>query len=223
MIYSFMGWLMEEILTLIEDHKFVNRGFLIGPICPIYGYGCLLLIFLLQKYLSDPIILFLMAILICSSLEYVTSFVMEKIFNARWWDYNNRKFNVNGRICLETMIPFGFLGCLILYVVNPFLTENILRMTPLWIEIIAVILLIIYIVDNIVSFIIIKSFRNEIKKAQRDQTEEITKKIREVLTNRGRLHRRLINAFPEIKTSKEVLLEVRKKVDQKIKKLNKKS
>ena len=223
MIYSFMGWLMEEILTLIEDHKFVNRGFLIGPICPIYGYGCLLLIFLLQKYLSDPIILFLMAILICSSLEYVTSFVMEKIFNARWWDYNNRKFNVNGRICLETMIPFGFLGCLILYVVNPFLTENILRITPLWIEIIAVILLIIYIVDNIVSFIIIKSFRNEIKKAQRDQTEEITKKIREVLTNRGRLHRRLINAFPEIKTSKEVLLEVRKKVDQKIKKLNKKS
>ena len=80
MIYAFCGWLMEVIVTIIHDHKLVNRGFLIGPYCPIYGYGFLLLYFLLNRYLSDPLILFIMAILICSILEYLTSLILEKIF-----------------------------------------------------------------------------------------------------------------------------------------------
>ncbi len=219
MMYSFMGWLMEEILTLIEDHKFVNRGFLIGPYCPIYGYGCLLIILLLQKYMSDPIVLFFMSILICSVLEYMTSFLMEKFFNARWWDYNNRRFNINGRICLETMIPFGILGCFILYIVNPFYIKLLSSIPTIWLEVIAGILLVIYLVDNIISFVVIKSFKNEIKKANRDQTEEITKRIKKILKERGVLYRRLLNAFPQIKTSKEVLIDIQKKLDEKIRNL----
>ena len=109
MTYAFLGWLMEVTLGLIQSKKFVNRGFLIGPYCPIYGFGGLLITFLLQKYVNDPIVLFFMALIICGILEYVTSYLMEKIFHARWWDYSNKKYNINGRVCLDTIIPFGLL------------------------------------------------------------------------------------------------------------------
>ena len=100
-IYSFMGWLMEIIDNIIVKHKIVNRGFLLGPYCPIYGFGCLSLIFFLSNYKSDPIILFFMAIVICSILEYSTSYIMEKLFKLRWWDYTDKKFNINGRNDIE--------------------------------------------------------------------------------------------------------------------------
>ena len=119
--YSFIGWLMEVIIKLIQYKRLINRGFLIGPYCPIYGWGGILISLLLQKYVDDPLALFLFTIFICSILEYYTSYFMEKLFNARWWDYSSKKFNVNGRICLDTMIPFGLLGMLIMYVINPFL------------------------------------------------------------------------------------------------------
>ncbi len=218
MIYSFMGWLMEVIVTIVGDHKLVNRGFLIGPYCPIYGHGCLLLYFLLRKYLKEPIILFFMAILICSILEYFTSYILEKIFHARWWDYSNRKFNINGRICLETMIPFGILGCLILYIVNPFFMKIISNIPPLLLNIIAIVLFIIYLADNIVSFIIIKGFKGELKKVEKDQTEEISKKVKKILTNKGILQRRLVKAFPHLKTSREALMDLQKKIEEKINK-----
>ena len=124
-IYSFLGWLMEVLCSLVEQKKFVNRGFLIGPICPIYGYGVLAIIFLIGKDTSDILGVFLKAILICSLLEYFTSYFMEKIFKARWWDYSKRKFNINGRICLETMLPFGILGCAVVYLLHPLVVRFI--------------------------------------------------------------------------------------------------
>ena len=99
-IYSFLGWCIESIYCMIEQRKVVSRGFLIGPYCPIYGWGALIMIFTLQRYLNDPIVLFVMGALVASVIEYITSLVMEKIFHARWWDYSHMKFNVNGRICL---------------------------------------------------------------------------------------------------------------------------
>ena len=99
-IYATAGWIMESTMISIQNKKFVNRGFLIGPVCPIYGYGVVLVSVLLKKYQNDLIITFFMSIIICGILEYFTSFFMEKIFNARWWDYSKRKFNINGRVCL---------------------------------------------------------------------------------------------------------------------------
>ena len=106
LIYSIGGWLLEVSCKLVEKKKFINRGFLIGPYCPIYGTGAVIMTILLKKYIDDPITLFIMAMLTCSILEYITSYVMEKLFNARWWDYSTYRFNINGRICLETTIPF---------------------------------------------------------------------------------------------------------------------
>ena len=104
-IYAMIGWFIEIINGLIQTKKFVNRGFLIGPYCPIYGVGGILITLLLSKYYDDPIVLFFMGIAVCGILEYLTSYIMEKFFKARWWDYSKRKFNINGRICLETIIP----------------------------------------------------------------------------------------------------------------------
>lgn len=221
-IYAFLGWLMEVTFAFINFHKFINRGFLIGPICPIYGYGCMLIIVLLNRFKNEPLTLFFMAILICSLLEYITSFVMEKIFKARWWDYSNKKFNLNGRICLQTMIPFGVLGTIITYYVNPFLGNLVNKVPNTILIIIAVILLIIYLVDNIVSTKIIDNVKDEIKTQEKDKTIAISAKVKETLQESGYLTKRLINAFPKFKTYREILEDIKDTVNNQLNKLNNK-
>ena len=198
--YSFLGWLMEVTQGYVRHKKFVNRGFLIGPYCPIYGYGAISMTLLLKGYANDPIVLFVMAIVICSILEYTTSFVMEKIFKIRWWDYSNRKFNINGRICLETMIPFGILGCLMIYFVNPFMFAIIDMIPSNFINIIAVILFIIYLVDNAISITIISNLKDITLDVKGDSTEKVTKEVRKrVLAGQQTLYKRIVKAFSSFK------------------------
>ena len=200
MIYAVIGWCLEVTCKLIQYKRFINRGFLIGPYCPIYGYGAILITVLLQKYTADPWVLFVMAILICGTLEYLTSLFMEKIFKARWWYYIQRKFNLNVRICLGTIIQFGILGLFIMYASNPFLLEKLEQIPEVWLNWIAGITFGIYIVDNIVSTVVIRY----VKKAELiagkdlDNTEEMTSKVKEILNNKSALHRRLVNAYPTL-------------------------
>ena len=221
-IYSFMGWLMEVIGEYVQTRRIVNRGFLIGPYCPIYGWGCITMIILLSKYMNNFVIFFIMAILICSILEYFTSFFMEKIFHARWWDYSQRKFNINGRICLETMIPFGILGSLILYIVNPFYMSILEKFSQGTLNTISIIIFIIFLADNIISFNVIYKFKSTMKTAELDGTAEITKRVKEVLMTKSWLFRRLINAFPNIKNHKELLLDLQKRIENELKTINSK-
>ena len=221
-IYSFIGWSMEVVGKLIEKHKFINRGFLVGPICPIYGWGCIAIILLLSKYKSSPIVLFLMAIIICSILEYFTSYFMEKLFHVRWWDYTRRKYNINGRICAETMIPFGLLGCLVVYIVNPIFTGLLNKIPVNTLNILAIIIFTIYVIDNIVSLSVMFGFKGTLKTVEKDGTEEITKKVREVLLKRNFLYKRLVNAFPNITSKKERLELLESKISVEIEKIKNK-
>ena len=221
-IYSFIGWSIEVVGKLIEKHKFINRGFLVGPICPIYGWGCIAIILLLSKYKSSPIVLFLMAIIICSILEYFTSYFMEKLFHVRWWDYTRRKYNINGRICAETMIPFGLLGCLVVYIVNPIFTGLLNKIPVNILNILAIIIFTIYVIDNIVSLSVMFGFKGTLKTVEKDGTEEITKKVREVLLKRNFLYKRLVNAFPNITSKKERLELLESKISVEIEKLKNK-
>lgn len=176
--YSFAGWFMESVGGIINVKKFVNRGFLIGPYCPVYGLGVVLITFLLSKYTNDIPVLFILSTLICGTLEYFTSYIMEKLFNARWWDYHNRKFNINGRVCLETLIPFGIAGSLFLCVINPFFIDIYSKIPDTFRHIIVIFLSILFIIDWIVSFIIISSFKGETYKAK-DNTEEISNMVKD--------------------------------------------
>ena len=218
-IYSFIGWIMEVICYLIEHRKLVNRGFFLGPYCPIYGCGGLLIVFLLNSYVDDVIVLFIMTIVICSILEYFTSYLMEKLFQARWWDYSKYKFNLNGRICLETMIPFGVIGCLVTYIINPFFSAMINGLPPLLVQLLSIFLLILFIIDNIVSFKIISNLKLVSLNIRKDNTEEITKKVKETLTKKNSFTRRLVDAFPDFTIIKEMTL---KKLSFKKKELRKK-
>lgn len=218
-IYSFIGWSIEVIRTLYYDKKFVNRGFLIGPICPVYGYGCLLITFLLDKYLKDPLVLLIMAIVVFALLEYLTSYFMEKIFKVRWWDYSRYKYNINGRICLETMIPFGIGGFLVMYVTNPLFLKLIALIPPLVLNIIVGIILIIYVIDNFISLKIINNVKNLSLSINSDSTETISNYVRSQLKQKSFLHKRLNNAFPNIIPNIE---RIKKQIDKKIQKQRKK-
>jgi uncharacterized membrane protein len=203
MIYSVIGWLIEVIQGLILNKKFVNRGFLIGPYCPIYGWGSIIIILLLKRYINDLLALFSMSVLICSVLEYMTSLLMEVVFHARWWDYSERKFNINGRICLETMIPFGIGGCIIVKFVNPLFEKILILANQQFITILSIIIFIFYLIDNIISFKIIFNLKSVIKKTTKDSTEKINKLVKDVISNKSLLNRRLINAFPKIEVKQK--------------------
>ena len=212
--YAFLGWCMEVTCKFIQYKKFINRGFLIGPYCPIYGWGALAITILLKRYMEEPLVLFVMSTLICSIIEYLTSYFMEKKYHARWWDYSNKKFNINGRICLETLIPFGILGVAIMYGTNPILFKLYNQIPQLVINILTVILFIGFIVDNIISSNIISSINVEGNKLIKDNTEEITEKIKQVLRQKSWLHRRLINAYSGLKDIKVKIKKVEQKIDE---------
>lgn len=221
-IYAILGWIIETTLVSIEKRKFVNRGFLIGPYCPIYGFGGLAITILLKNYTKDPIVLFLMAVIICGTLEYFTSYIMEKIFKARWWDYSTKRFNLNGRICAETMIPFGILGTLVICVINP-IFEYLLNLFNFeTIKITAIVLFIIYIIDYTISLIIMFGFKGTLKTVEKDGTEEITKKVKKILINKNVLYKRLVEAFPNFMNPKERLLLIKARVEKELKKYIKK-
>lgn len=203
-IYAVAGWICEVTLQLIQKHKLADRGFLIGPYCPIYGCGAILIALCLTPFNEHPIGLFILAMVLCGSLEYATSFIMEKAFNARWWDYSNMRFNINGRICLETLVPFGIAGLLIIYVFNPFLISMIGLMGENVLNITSIAILVIFVADVIVSSKIIYNFKKTNKEVSqqesKDSTEIISEKVREILRNKSFLNRRLIEAFPDFTT-----------------------
>lgn len=202
LIYSFLGWVIEVIFCSKIQKKFVDRGFLIGPYCPIYGTAALIIILLLKKYENDIAALFVMSIVVCSVIEYVTSYIMEKLFKTRWWDYSDKPFNINGRICLSNSFLFGFLGVLLVYFINPFTYSIITKIPNILFVIIFGSLFVLFCVDVGISFRIISKIKITVDDMKKDNTEEITRKVKKILSKHSRLQRRLINAFPNLELIK---------------------
>lgn len=122
-IYSFLGWCCECVYCFIRSGKLVNRGFLYGPFCPIYGFGALSIIYALQGLPQRATVIFLGGMVVTSALEYVTSWAMELLFDAKWWDYSNQKWNINGRVCLLNSTLFGFLCVVLMFDLHPFVSS----------------------------------------------------------------------------------------------------
>ena len=165
-----------------------------GPYCPIYGYSSIIMIFYLERYKDNIITVFLLAVIVCSFTEYIVSYIMEKLFAARWWDYSNRKFNINGRICLTNAFFFGILGVILVYIINPIISKSLLLINNKILHILAISLLIIFIIDFITSLGITYKLKNSIKKLKKDNTEEIASKIKKIVENKV-LNRRILKAF----------------------------
>lgn len=198
MIYSCAGWVFEEIVGIVLNHKISNRGFLIGPICPIYGFGALLISFVLGDA-QNIVAIFCVSMVGSVLLEYLTSYLMEKLFHARWWDYQHSPFNLNGRICLSAALMFGLFGIIVVRVTNPALIESLGSLAPEFRAAISLILLGILVGDIIASLWMVIGFRVTVGTVARDATDEISARVREIMMQKGRLNRRLVKAFPDAK------------------------
>lgn len=134
-VYSMIGWLCESIYCSIPQKRWINRGFLNGPFCPVYGFGALLILAVLSPLLGvfefplELIVLFFTATLLTSVLEYVTSVLLEKLFHTSWWDYSNHKYQIHGRVCLMNSLLFGVMSTLVLEVLHP-LVSSLLTAIP---------------------------------------------------------------------------------------------
>jgi len=120
MLYSFLGWCGEmAYCSLCQRRLCEKRGFLNGPLCPIYGHGALLVLLALNGGCPNPLLTFLFGMLLTSAIEYFTSYAMERMFEMRWWDYSGKRFHLNGRICLLNSVLFGAACVLLCHVANP--------------------------------------------------------------------------------------------------------
>ena len=150
MIYSVIGWVYESTICSIGQRKLINRGFLNGPYCPIYGTGAVLVLLVLGR-IQNPVLLFFAGAVLTCSLEYLTSWLMEKLFHARWWDYSKRKFNIGGRVCLIGAVVFGAFSVVLILVLHPWVKSLTDRLTDTALTWICAILLVGIVSDLIVT------------------------------------------------------------------------
>ncbi len=118
-IYAFIGWCTEVSFAAVDSGKFVNRGFLNGPYCPIYGCGVVIVVAVLTPIKESIFILFLGSMLLTSVLEFLTGFILEKVFHNKWWDYSDKPFNIKGYVCLKFSILWGLACVFIMKILHP--------------------------------------------------------------------------------------------------------
>lgn len=150
--YSFIGWAVEVAFAAIKHGRYQNRGFLIGPICPIYGYGVVAVLLLLTPIKDNLILLFICSALVTTLIEFVTGWFLEWKYNERWWDYSNCKFNIKGYICLEFSVIWGIAATIVVKFINPPIAELVDKFAYTKFGMIpGFFFLAVYIVDNILS------------------------------------------------------------------------
>lgn len=119
LIYAFIGWCSEVSYAALDLGQFVNRGFLNGPYCPIYGVGVLIVVVILTPLKHNLVVLFVGSVLLTSVLEYGTGFILEKVFHNKWWDYSDYPFNINGYVCLKFSILWGLACTFVMLILHP--------------------------------------------------------------------------------------------------------
>src|SRR5574344_3159072 len=164
LIFAFIGWSCEEVYVSIGQRKLVKRGMLYGPICPIYGFGGIIMLWL-YPWRDTWFKLFFASMFLTSVLEYFVSWLLERLFHAKWWDYSKNPFNLNGRVCLLNSILFGLLGIAEWHYIEPFV-YNIVYWKPAqpWFEYIYVILALILSADILATIHKLVDFNSTMEK-----------------------------------------------------------
>lgn len=242
-IYSLIGWLAEVCYAYKVRGFFVNRGFLYGPLCPIYGTGIILAIISLDRFSNNLILLYFLATILVSLIEYITGFILEKFFNSRWWDYTDNAFNIKGRICLSFSLLWGIAVVFIIKVVHPLISSLVNLVPDIVVAPAAYLILIYFLTDvfftlsslirlnnlfhnlNNISTEIKERYEylfNTTKEIAMDAAQNIEQNLKELknkyensLNNININHKRLIKAFPNIKSAKFdfILTEIKNKIN----------
>lgn len=207
MIYSFLGWLCESLYVSFAQHKAVNSGFMNGPICPIYGFGAMLVILLLQPFNEYPFLIFILGVILTSTLEYFTSWLMEVLFHTRWWDYSQFRINLNGRICLFNSILFGLMALFVVYFLNPKVMETVALIPYTSMLFIALTLTLAFLIDFISSLTELLSFDRDIQKFE-DAINDIRLQLKELAFDFNQLEvRDQFNNFMDLKDERVTALK----------------
>lgn len=250
MIYAFIGWCTEVSYAALDLGKFVNRGFLNGPYCPIYGFGVLIVVAVLTPLKENLLILFLGSFVLTSVLEYITGYVLEKAFHNKWWDYSDLPFNVKGYICLKFSVLWGLACSFIMLILHP-LIFGFVHLIPKITGTVCLVLLTlaftvdcIFTISNILNFnkrlTVMGEIADKLKKIsdeigeniyektadameKKEMYENLSRRYKELAEKKIHGHNRLLKAFPGMKSKihEESLRELKEHVKLRIKKRTK--
>ena len=151
-IYSFLGWLWESSYVSFKEKKLVNRGFVTGPVCTIYGFGAVIVYLILKPISGNIILLYLGGVIVPTILEYATAVLMETLFHTSWWDYSKNKYNFQGRICLGASLGWGAFSVILFYVFQPFVERIVALYSAATGELLVRIATMVYAVDFGMSY-----------------------------------------------------------------------
>jgi len=162
-VYSVFGWLLEVVYASTKTGKFVNRGFLNGCICPIYGFGACMIILVLTPVKDNLLLLFFGALLFGSLLELVGGFVLQRLFNIRWWDYSREQFNIGGYVCLKFSLAWGVIGVGLLHIIHPPIAYVVGSLPPVVLAVILAVFYIYFVVDMVVTVVAVKKLSGDLE------------------------------------------------------------
>ena len=212
--YAFIGWIHEILFRLVTERRIYTTGFLTMPILPIYGFGAIAILLLVAPYVQNPFVVFLFGVIISTVLEYVGHLLIDKIFHIKLWDYSDKAFNLQGRVCLQNSLGFGALTLLLVYVLHPLVGTLIIDLPENIAILIATVLSTLLVVDFANSVISLLRVRmQKIKGTLKDVQVHIKSEISYIRKNRKvpvrfvqlkkallQIHRlniqRLANAYP---------------------------
>ncbi len=198
LFYSFIGWCVEVGAAAVKKRTFINRGFVSGPLCPIYGTGAVLFAVFLPELKSSPFFLFLGGMILASMLELVTGKVLEKIFKRKWWDYSEEKFSFEGYVCLKYSLLWGCFAILLLYVTDPLLL-SLLGLIPYPIGFFTMIgLFVLLALDFIGTWLALAGMKKQAKQLSpiTDGIQNASRILENAITKR--IRRRMQKAFPPL-------------------------
>lgn len=213
-VYSFIGWLTESIFCSVPAGKFINRGFLNGPFCPIYGVGGVVIAFVLTPFQHNLFVLFIAGVLITSAIEYVTGLGLELVFHTKYWDYSDQKFNFQGRICLQNSFLFGVMSVVGMQFVHPTLMRFLHSIPVLILPLISAGFVVYFMCDTIVTIHAIMKLNGKLAELQQ-VLDEIKERASAATTGKiESLQTAFVNLFDDdTKARLNLLFEKKDKIE----------
>lgn len=212
-LYGFLGWCTEVIYAAFKEKKFVNRGFLNGPLCPIYGVGVVVVVYFLDMFRSNLVLLYVTSVILVTTLEWVTGFIMEKLFRHKWWDYSNIPLNLNGYVCLPFSLIWG-VGCvLIVDFIHP-AVHSLMVHLPFKLGVVLMVLMGFGLIADIYVTVVGIAKINQ----RLDKMEKVAAELRELAENLGEsLYKGVLDALAkkeEVKQKFDVSESVAKRIQE---------
>lgn len=210
-IYAFLGWGMEVVYAVTSTGKFINRGFLNGPVCPIYGFGMVTILLIVAPIEDNLFLLFLLSTIFTTIIEFFTGVVLEKIFRAKWWDYTDLPFNIKGYVCLKFSIIWGIACTFVVKIIHS-LIYGVVSIIP---DLLMIILLICFSIVILIDIIVTVSSIFKLKKRLKVM-DKLALEIKDVSNNIGQ---KISTRVLEVKEKNE---EIKDKLEDKFEVLEKK-